>query len=100
MPLWAWRADILRPLTRLICLEGADETSYQKAEHTWQKPVAFTCVPDKYSGWCSESDRQPNSGKQREAHPGADAAPIMYVSADVRSAYAQGGVGGRAGKQA
>jgi hypothetical protein len=32
MPLWVWKALNTPALARLICLEGADETSYQKAE--------------------------------------------------------------------
>ena len=38
-------------LAKLLCLEGADETTYPKPNGTWNKPVASRCPPARFNGW-------------------------------------------------
>lgn len=91
-------------LARLICLEGADESSYQKAEnHLWE------------TGGIKVSARQiqrlvqpvgeaAQHWQEREAQvpePGTKAVPIMYASADASGVpMRQKELEGRAGKGA
>jgi hypothetical protein len=87
-------------LARLVCLEGADETSYQKAEsHLWE------------TGGIEVSARQvqrlvqrvgaaAQAWQEREAQPGGSPVPKMYVSADATGVPMRPEeLEGRAGKQ-
>ena len=88
-------------LTRLICLEGADETSYQKAEQHLEETGGIHVSARQIQRMVQRVGAAAQQWQQREAHPGGSAVPIMYVSADgtgvpMRKAELQG----RAGKQA
>lgn len=69
-------------LTRLICLEGADETSYQKAEEHLAETGGIHVCARQIQRMVQRIGSAAQQWQQREAHPGADAVPIMYVSAD------------------
>ena len=69
-------------LTRLICLEGADETSYQKAEHHLEETGGIRVSARQIQRMVQRVGVAAQQWQQREAHPGGSAVPIMYVSAD------------------
>jgi len=88
-------------LARLLCLEGADDSSYQKAEtHLWE------------TGGIEVSARQiqrvvqrvgvaAQAWQEREAQPGASTVPIMYLSGDATGVpMRKEELEGRAGRQA
>jgi hypothetical protein len=69
-------------LTRLICLEGADETSYQKAEQHLAETGGIHVCARKIQRMVQRVGATAQQWQQREAYPGGSAVPIMYVSAD------------------
>jgi hypothetical protein len=69
-------------LTRLICLEGADETSYQKAQQHLAETGGIQVCARKIQRMVQRVGVAAQQWQQREAHPGGNAVPIMYVSAD------------------
>ena len=87
-------------LARLMCLEGADETSYQKAEqHLAETGGIHVCgrqiqrMVQRIGSWAQQ-------WQEREAKPGGTAVPIMYVSADGTGVpMRKEELAGRAGKQ-
>jgi hypothetical protein len=87
-------------LTRLICLEGADETSYQKAEQHLAETGGIHVSARQIQRMVQRVGVAAQQWQEREAQPGGSAVPIMYVSADGTGVpmRAQELVG-RAGKQ-
>jgi len=69
-------------LTRLICLEGADETSYQKAEQHLQETGGIHVSARQIQRMVQRVGAAAQQWQEREARPGGSAVPIMYVSAD------------------
>jgi len=88
-------------LTRLMCLEGADETSYQKAEHHLAETGGIHVCARKIQRMVQRVGDAAQQWQQRAAHPGGNAVPIMYVSADSTGVpMRKEELVGRAGKQA
>lgn len=91
-------------LARLVCLEGADETSYQKAQdHLWETGgIAFEAR--QIQRLVQRVGIDAERWQEREFHPAQAApcdAPVMYVSADGTGApMRKSELRGRAGKQA
>lgn len=72
-------------LARLICLEGADESSYQKAEDHLRETGGIHVSGRQIQRLLQQVGGPAQKWQQREAQqpePGSKAAPIMYVSAD------------------
>jgi len=87
-------------LTRLICLEGADETSYQKAEQHLQETGGIHVSARQIQRMVQRVGAAAQQWQEREAQPGGSAAPIMYVSADGTGVpMRKEELAGRAGKQ-
>jgi hypothetical protein len=87
-------------LARLICLEGADETGYQKAERHLAETGAIHVSARQIQRVVQRIGQDGQAWQERESQPGRCDAPIMYVSADgtgvpMRSKE----LAGRAGKQ-
>lgn len=88
-------------LTRLICLEGADETSYQKAEQHLEETGGIHISARQIQRMVQRVGTAAQQWQEREAHPGGRAVPIMYVSADGTGVpMRKEELVGRAGKQA
>jgi hypothetical protein len=87
-------------LTRLICLEGADETSYQKAEQHLEQTGGIRVSARQIQRMVQRVGAAAQQWQQREAQPGGSAVPIMYVSADGTGVpMRKDELVGRAGKQ-
>lgn len=69
-------------LARLICLEGADETSYQKAEQHLEETGGIHVSARQIQRLVQPVGAAAQQWQEREAQPGGGAVPIMYVSAD------------------
>ena len=69
-------------LTRLMCLEGADETSYQKAEQHLEETGGIRVCARQIQRMVQRVGAAAQKWQEREAQPGGSAVPIMYVSAD------------------
>ena len=69
-------------LTRLICLEGADESSYQKAEQHLAETGGIHVGARQIQRMVQRVGALAQQWQEREAQPGGQAVPIMYVSAD------------------
>ena len=69
-------------LTRLMCLEGADETSYQKAELHLAETGGIQVSARQIQRMVQRVGVAAQDWQEREAQPGGSAVPIMYVSAD------------------
>jgi hypothetical protein len=90
-------------LARLLCLEGADEPSYQKAEMHLKETGGIQVSARQIHRLVQPVGAAAQTWQEREAsnpQPGSPAVPIMYVSGDgsgvpMRKAELQG----RAGKQ-
>jgi len=90
-------------LARLLCLEGADETSYQKAEMHLRETGGIHVSARQIQRLVQPVGEAAQTWQERDAskpQPGSPAVPIMYVSGDgsgvpMRKAELQG----RAGKQ-
>ena len=96
-----WETGQTPALARLVCLEGADETSYEKAEtHLWETggiPVSARQIQRMVQRVGAGAQAWP----EREAQPGGSAVPKMYVSADATGVpMRKEELVGRAGKQA
>jgi hypothetical protein len=88
-------------LTRLICLEGADETSYQKAEQHLEETGGIQVSARQIQRMVQRVGAAAQQWQEREAQPGGSAVPIMYVSADGTGVpMRKEELLGRAGKQA
>lgn len=87
-------------LTRLICLEGADETSYQKAEQHLEETGGIRVSARQIQRMVQRVGVAAQQWQERQAQPGGKAVPIMYVSADGTGVpMRQEELAGRAGKQ-
>jgi hypothetical protein len=90
-------------LARLVCLEGADESSYQKAENHLQETGGIHVSARQIQRLVQPVGAAAQTWQEREAQtplPGTKAIPILYVSGDgsgvpMRKAERAG----RAGKQ-
>ncbi len=90
-------------LARLVCLEGADETSFQKAENHLQETGGIAISARQIQRLAQEVGAAAQTWQEREALtplPGTEAAPIMYLGGDgsgvpMRKAELEG----RAGQQ-
>jgi hypothetical protein len=69
-------------LARLICLEGADESSYQKAENHLLETGGIRVCARRIQRLLQRVGAAAQAWQEREAQPGSSAVPIMYVSAD------------------
>jgi len=87
-------------LTRLICLEGADEASYQKAELHLEETGGIRVSARQIQRMVQRIGSAAQQWQERPAQPGGKAVPIMYVSADGTGVpMRQEELVGRAGKQ-
>jgi len=87
-------------LARLVCLEGADETSYQKAENHLLETGGIRVSARQIQRLVQPVGAAAQAWQEREAQPGGSAVPIMYVSADGTGVpMRQEELAGRAGKQ-
>jgi len=90
-------------LARLVCLEGADESSYQKAENHLQETGGIQVSARQIQRLVQQVGKPAQKWQQREAKQpdaGSKVVPIMYLSGDasgvpMRTEELQG----RAGKQ-
>ena len=69
-------------LARLMCLEGADESSYQKAEQHLAETGGIHVCGRQIQRLVQRVGAAAQQWQEREAKPGGTTAPIMYVSAD------------------
>jgi len=87
-------------LARLMCLEGADETSYQKAEQHLAETGGIHICGRQIQRMVQRVGAAAQQWQEREAKPGGTAVPIMYVSADGTGVpMRKEELAGRAGKQ-
>ncbi len=69
-------------LAKLICLEGADEPTYQKAERHLEQTGGIAVSARQIQRVVQRVGQAAQKWQEREAKSGSDAAPILYVSAD------------------
>jgi len=90
-------------LARLICLEGADEKSYEKAEEHLRESGGIEVCSRQIQRLVQTVGPAAQDWQQREALaplPGTQAVPIMYVSGDASGVpMRKEELAGRAGKQ-
>jgi hypothetical protein len=87
-------------LARLVCLEGADESSYQKAETHLLETGGIQVSARQIQRVVQRVGEAAQAWQEREAQPGGKAVPIMYVSADATGVpMRKEELVGRAGKQ-
>lgn len=90
-------------LARLMCLEGADETSYQKAETHLQETGGIQVSARQIQRLVQQVGAAAQTWQEREAlqpEPGTKAVPVMYVSGDGSGVpMRKEELEGRAGKQ-
>ena len=87
-------------LARLVCLEGADESSYQKAENHLQEIGGIAVSGRQVQRVVQRVGEAAQTWQERDAQPGGKAVPILYVSADATGVpMRKEELVGRAGKQ-
>jgi hypothetical protein len=90
-------------LARLVCLEGADETSYQKAQNHLQETGGIYISARQIQRLVQPLGEAAQTWQEREAQkpqPGSKPLPIMYLSGDASGVpMRQEELEGRAGKQ-
>jgi hypothetical protein len=69
-------------LAKLICLEGADEPTYLKAERHLEKTGGIRVSARQIQRVVQRVGGSAQTWQERQAQPGQCDAPIMYVSAD------------------
>ncbi len=69
-------------LAKLICLEGADESTYLKAERHLAQTGGIPVSARQIQRVVQRVGESAQKWQERPAHPGSCDAPIMYVSAD------------------
>jgi len=69
-------------LARLMCLEGADEPSYQKAEKHLEETGGIPVSGRQIQRVVQRVGVAAQAWQERDAQPGGKAVPILYVSAD------------------
>lgn len=88
-------------LARLICLEGADESSYLKAEQHLEQTGGIPVSARQIQRVVQRVGSAAQQWQQRPAQPGVCAAPILYVRADGTGVpMVPEELAGRRGKQA
>jgi hypothetical protein len=88
-------------LARLVCLEGADESSYQKAETHLLEIGGIQVSARQIQRVVQRVGEAAQAWQERDAQPGGKAVPILYVSADATGVQMRKEeLAGRAGKQA
>jgi hypothetical protein len=91
-------------LARLVCLEGADEASYQKAENHLRETGGIGFEARQIQRLVQQVGPEAQAWQEREVKPAECASgdvPVMYVSADGTGApMRKSELVGRAGKQA
>jgi hypothetical protein len=88
-------------LARLMCLEGADDSSYQKAETHLRETGGIAVSARQVQRVVQRVGSAAQAWQEREAKPGGSAVPILYVSADGTGVpMRKEELAGRAGKQA
>ena len=88
-------------LARLICLEGADEPTYLKAERHLEQTGGIAVSARQIQRVVQRVGGDAQKWQEREAKPGTCEAPILYVSADGTGVpMAAPELKGRRGKQA
>lgn len=69
-------------LNKLVCLEGADEICYQKAEAHLQETAGITVDARQIQRVVQRFGPAAQHWQERKAVPGTECAPVLYVSAD------------------
>jgi hypothetical protein len=69
-------------LTRLVCLEGADQSSYQQAENHLKETGGIQVSARQIQRVVQRVGRGAQAWQERPAQPGSCDAPTMYGSAD------------------
>jgi hypothetical protein len=69
-------------LARLICLEGADEPGYEKAQRHLAQTGGIEVSARQIQRVVQRIGQDAQAWQEREAQPGPGAAPILYVSGD------------------
>ena len=69
-------------LAKLICLEGADEPTYLKAERHLEQTGGIPVSARQIQRVVQRVGRSAQAWQERPAQPGRCDAPVMYVSAD------------------
>ena len=69
-------------LAKLMCLEGADEPTYQQAERHLESTGGITVSARQIQRVVQRVGSGAQIWQERAAQPGPDAVPILYVSAD------------------
>jgi hypothetical protein len=69
-------------LARLICLEGADESGFQKAERHLTETGGIAVSARQIQRVVQRVGKDAQAWQGREAKPGTCAAPVLYASAD------------------
>jgi hypothetical protein len=88
-------------LARLLCLEGADESSYQKAQMHLLEVGGIEASARQVQRVVQRVGSPAQAWQEREAKAGGPAVPILYVSADGTGVpMRKEELAGRAGKQA
>ena len=86
--------------SRLLCLEGADETSYQKAQTHLLETGGIEVSARQVQRVVQRVGAGAQAWQMREAKPGGQTVPILYVSADGTGVpMRQEELEGRVGKQ-
>ena len=88
-------------LARLICLEGADATGYEKAEEHLLQTGGISVSARQVQRVIQRVGEPAQEWQERETSAGRSDAPVMYVSADGTGVpMRREELAGRAGKQA
>lgn len=88
-------------LARLICLEGADESTYLKAQRHLEQTGGIVVSARQIQRLVQRVGHAAQQWQERPAQPGTTDAPIMYVSGDGTGVpMVPEELEGRAGKQA
>ena len=88
-------------LARLICLEGADESTYLQAQRHLEQTGGIVVSARQIQRVIQRVGGAAQDWQQRPAQPGAEAAPILHVSADGTGVpMVPAELQGRRGKQA
>jgi hypothetical protein len=69
-------------LAKLICLEGADESTYMKAERHLEQTGGITVSARQIQRVVQRVGGDAQAWQERQAQPGVCDAPILYVSGD------------------
>ena len=88
-------------LARLLCLEGADEMGYEKAQQHLAETGGIDVSARQIQRVVQRVGGAAQVWQERPAQPGGSAAPILYISADATGVpMRKEELEGRAGKQA